>query len=82
MRPALAVASDADTDTLTASLLATVHADSRTCLTRTVLDGRPVIRFCIGQTTTEWRHVHEGWTAVRALATTLRRGARRLGTRP
>jgi aromatic-L-amino-acid decarboxylase len=69
-------ASDDEADALTEALLATVNADGRTYLTRTVLDGRPVIRFCVGQTTTEWRHVHEGWTAVRELAATLRRGTR------
>lgn len=49
-------------------LLKRINADGRTYLTRTLLDGRPVIRFSIGQTSTEWRHVREGWDVVRELA--------------
>ena len=59
---------DAQVDVATEHLLQQINADGRTYLTRTLLDGRPVIRFSIGQTNTEWHHVQEGWEAVCDLA--------------
>ncbi len=55
-------------DLLNEQLLAKINSDGRTYLTRTTLNGRPVIRFSIGQTYTEARHVQEGWNVVRELA--------------
>jgi aromatic-L-amino-acid decarboxylase len=59
---------EADVDAANEVLLKRVNADGRTYLTRTLLNGRPVIRFSVGQTYTEWHHVQEGWDVVRELA--------------
>ena len=37
------------------------NATGRALFTRTVLDGRPVLRFSIGARTTQWRHVEAAW---------------------
>lgn len=49
-------------------LVARINDDGRTYLTKTRANGRTVIRFVIGQTQTEWRHVEEGWAVVQELA--------------
>jgi hypothetical protein len=36
--------------------------------TRTVLDGRSVLRVSIGTKATEWRHVAAAWDLLRSLA--------------
>jgi aromatic-L-amino-acid/L-tryptophan decarboxylase len=54
-------------DTATEALLATVNAGGQALLTRTVLDGRPVIRICIGARTTQRRHVVSLWELLGSL---------------
>lgn len=66
-RPSSAV-TDEDIDSSNELLLARVNEDGRTYLTRTTLGDRPVIRFAIGQTSTERRHVFEAWDAVQEIA--------------
>ncbi len=58
-------------DTLNADLLQKINDDGRIYLTQTRVHGRYAIRFSIGQTTTERRHVEAGWAVVRAIAKTL-----------
>lgn len=55
---------DADTD----ELIERANASGAALFTRTVLDGRTVLRFSIGTKATEWRHVDAGWALLRALA--------------
>ncbi|MFE1597654.1 pyridoxal phosphate-dependent decarboxylase family protein [Methylobacterium sp. ID0610] len=68
-----APAGAADLDALNARLLARINDDGRTYLTQTHHDGRFVIRFQIGQTTTTWRDVAIAWEAVREIAGSLER---------
>ncbi len=51
----------ADADARTAALLEAVNASGRALLTPTVLDGRPAIRVCVGQTWTTEAHVDALW---------------------
>ncbi len=51
-------------DERTESLLAEVNATGRALLTPTVLDGRPAIRICVGQTHTTQVHVDALWDLV------------------
>ena len=55
-------------DALNQELLERINDDGRIYLTQTKVDGRLVLRFSIGQTTTERRHVEAGWAVVRELA--------------
>ena len=55
-------------DALNESLLLAVNDDGRTYLTRTLIDGRPVIRIQIGHTRTVWQDVEVAWQAVRDMA--------------
>jgi len=48
-------------DERTAALLEAVNASGRALLTPTVLDGRPAIRICVGQTWTTEDHVDALW---------------------
>jgi aromatic-L-amino-acid/L-tryptophan decarboxylase len=59
---------EAALDALNAELLKRINEDGRTYLTQTRVRGRYAIRFSIGQTTTEHRHVEEGWAVVREIA--------------
>lgn len=68
---------DAELDALNDLLLEAVNNNGRTYLTRTLLDGRVVIRFVVGQTYTERRHVQEGWQAVVDIARVLTGAASR-----
>ncbi|MGY2050986.1 pyridoxal phosphate-dependent decarboxylase family protein [Methylobacterium sp. JK268] len=61
-----------DLDALNERLVARINDDGRTYLTQTRHDGRVVIRFQIGQTTTTWRDVAIAWDAVREIAAGLR----------
>lgn len=55
-------------DALTEQLLTAVNDDGFTYLTRTKVDGRPVIRFQIGQVQTVWEDVEAAWNRVMELA--------------
>ncbi|NCZ70645.1 MAG: aspartate aminotransferase family protein, partial [Actinobacteria bacterium] len=48
-------------DALTDALIESVNATRRVMFTRTVLDGRSVLRFSIGSRTTTWEHVASAW---------------------
>ncbi len=58
------VAGDAATD----GLVEAANASGEALFTRTVLDGRSVVRFCVGARTTERRHVEAGWALLQRLA--------------
>ena len=58
-------------DPLNERLLQAINDDGRLYLTRGSVDGRMVIRFSIGQTWTEAKHVHAAWKAIQEIATTL-----------
>ena len=58
----------ADDDARTDALIDAANATGRVLLTRTVLDGRVALRFSIGATATEWRHVEAGWRLLQELA--------------
>ena len=58
------VAGDAATD----ALVEAANASGQALFTRTVLDGRSVLRFCVGARTTERRHVEAGWALLARLA--------------
>ncbi len=57
-----------EADRLTEALVRAVNDDGFAYLTRTTVDGRPVIRFVVGQTNTTWTHVAESWARVQSLA--------------
>ena len=59
-------------DRLNAALLERINDDGRIYLTQNRLHGRAVIRFSIGQTNTEERHVREGWTVITDIARSLK----------
>jgi aromatic-L-amino-acid decarboxylase len=65
------IADETALDALNAELLERINDDGRIYLTQNRIRGRYAIRFSIGQTTTERRHVEEGWAVVREIATTL-----------
>jgi aromatic-L-amino-acid decarboxylase len=58
----------ADGDAATDGLVAAANASGRALFTLTVLDGRSVLRFCIGGRTTERRHVEAAWHLLQDLA--------------
>ena len=47
------------------SLLRRLNESGRMFLTHTVINGRYCLRFCIGQTYTEQRHVEQAWQLIR-----------------
>ena len=55
-------------DEATDAVLAAANASGAALFTRTVLDGRSAIRFCVGGRTTERRHVEAGWQLLRDVA--------------
>jgi aromatic-L-amino-acid/L-tryptophan decarboxylase len=59
---------DAALDALNTTLVERINDDGRIYLTQTRVRGRVAIRFSIGQTTTERRHVEEGWAVIREIA--------------
>jgi aromatic-L-amino-acid decarboxylase len=61
-------ADDRDVDARTDALITAANATGRVLLTRTVLDGRVALRFSIGATATEWRHVDAAWRLLGELA--------------
>jgi aromatic-L-amino-acid decarboxylase len=59
---------DAAGDAATDALVADANRTGRALFTRTVLDGRSVLRICIGGHRTERRHVEDAWTLLQSLA--------------
>ncbi len=57
-------------DDLNERLIQAINDDGRIYLTRGSVDGRLVIRFSIGQTRTEERHVKKAWTIIQEISTT------------
>lgn len=52
-------------------LLETLNSSGKIFLTHTVLNGQYVLRFCVGQTHTEARHVADAWELIRTTAASL-----------
>lgn len=61
----------AELDRLNETLLTRINDDGRIYLTQNRVDGAYVIRFSVGQTTTEHRHVKGAWTVIREIAGSL-----------
>ena len=57
-----------DLDSLNARLLNAINDDGVTYLTQNLINGSYSIRFQIGQTFTEQKHVDAAWQRVRVLA--------------
>ncbi|MDQ3739082.1 MAG: pyridoxal-dependent decarboxylase, partial [Actinomycetota bacterium] len=55
-------------DAATESLIERANASGEALFTRTVLDGRPALRFSIGTRTTEQRHIDTAWRLLTRLA--------------
>ncbi len=55
-------------DSLTDSLIERANSTGEALFTRTVLDGRSVLRFSVGGRLTERRHVEAGWALVQRIA--------------
>jgi len=53
------------------NLLETLNATGKLYLTHTILNDQFVIRFCVGQTNTEARHVEQAWTMIQKIAKNL-----------
>jgi aromatic-L-amino-acid decarboxylase len=49
-------------------ILEEVNATGRMFLSHTILNGKVVIRFAIGNLATQWKDVQEGWEALQAAA--------------
>ncbi|UUX51387.1 pyridoxal-dependent decarboxylase [Nisaea acidiphila] len=58
-------------DRINAVLLERINDDGRIYLTQNKVRGQAAIRFSIGQTNTEHRHVAEGWDVVKEIARNL-----------
>jgi aromatic-L-amino-acid/L-tryptophan decarboxylase len=65
------VESEAALDTLNENLLNAINDDGRIYLTQNRVDGRYVIRFCIGQTNTTRDHVLDAWGVIQDIARAL-----------
>jgi aromatic-L-amino-acid decarboxylase len=57
-----------DGDAATDALIESANASGRALFTRTVLDGRSVLRFCVGGRATEARHVDAAWRLLQERA--------------
>jgi aromatic-L-amino-acid decarboxylase len=55
-------------------LLARLNQSGNLYLTHTTLNDRFTLRFCVGQTHTEDRHVSQAWKNIRETAEELERG--------
>jgi aromatic-L-amino-acid/L-tryptophan decarboxylase len=55
-------------DDATGTLLDAANASGEALFTRSVVDGRTIIRFCVGSGRTERRHVESGWRLLQSLA--------------
>jgi aromatic-L-amino-acid decarboxylase len=60
-----------DGDAATDATIGAANASGAAMFTRSVVDGRSIIRFCIGGRTTERRHVEAGWALLQSAASTL-----------
>jgi len=60
-------------DAFNERLLQKLNATGRLYLTHTKLDGRFVLRFCVGQTHTQARHVQQAWQLIQDTAAQLER---------
>ena len=60
-------------DDFNRELLERLNASGKLYLTHTLLDGRFTLRFCVGQTRTEERHVEAAWRTIRGTAEELGR---------
>lgn len=60
-------------DDINERLLEAINNDGRLYLTRGSVDGRMAIRFSVGQTRTELRHVRQAWKTIREIASSLPR---------
>jgi aromatic-L-amino-acid decarboxylase len=58
-------------DEMNQKLLEQLNQSGDVYLTHTVLDGRYTLRFCVGQTHTEARHVEAAWKRMQEVATEL-----------
>ena len=58
-------------DAATERLIEAANATRRVWFTRTVLDGRPVLRFSIGSRATQRHHVTEAWRLLQEIADTV-----------
>jgi aromatic-L-amino-acid/L-tryptophan decarboxylase len=58
-------------DDLNRQLLERLNGSGRLYLTHTVLNGRYTLRFCVGQTHTEARHVEQAWRLIQETAPAL-----------
>jgi len=67
-----------DLDSLNARLLNAINDDGVTYLTQNLINGSYSIRFQIGQTLTEQKHVDTAWQRVRVLAEQARKGRAQL----
>jgi aromatic-L-amino-acid decarboxylase len=56
------------------ALLQKLNQSGKLFLTHTVLNDRFILRFCVGQTYTEGRHVRQAWELIRKTAIDLKRG--------
>ena len=55
-------------DRATDTLVEAANATGEALFTRSVVDGRSILRFCVGGRTTERRHVEAGWRLLEGLA--------------
>jgi aromatic-L-amino-acid decarboxylase len=55
-------------DEVNRRLLDSLNRSGKLYLTHTTLDGKYTLRFCVGQTNTEARHVEEAWRMIREVA--------------
>lgn len=58
-------------DELNRQLMERLNRSGKLYLTHTMLDGRYTLRFCVGQTRTEERHVKQAWRLIREAAAEL-----------
>ncbi|MGI9228609.1 MAG: pyridoxal-dependent decarboxylase [Gammaproteobacteria bacterium] len=63
-------------DTFNRRLMDTLNASGEMYFTHTILNGKFVLRLCIGQTQTEQRHVQQAWELIQATAASIKKTAR------